>query len=289
MIGFYNVIKPTGMSSTQVVGKIKRIIQQKRVGHLGTLDSAASGVLPVAVGKATKFFNYFLNKDKVYYAIAEFGVETTTLDSEGEIITNNTKEISKKNIDDIINEFIGEIDQVPPVYSALKIGGVPAYKLARNGVNVKIKQRKTKIYSIECIEEIAKNIFSFRVHCAAGTYIRTLLSDMAKRLGTVANIPVIIREKSGPFEMSNALTLTQIENNITNNIITIEQVFSHLQKVDFNQTDGVKIRNGMILKSNFYGLKNGEEFLGYVDGNLYGLFVVQNELLKCKINVYEGE
>ena len=182
MIGFYNVIKPTGMSSTQVVGKIKRIIQQKRVGHLGTLDSAASGVLPVAVGKATKFFDYFLNKDKVYYAIAEFGVETTTLDSEGEIIANNTKEISKKNIDDIINEFIGEIDQVPPVYSALKIGGVPAYKLARNGVNVKIKQRKTKIYSIECIEEIAKNIFSFRVHCSAGTYIRTLLSDMAKRL-----------------------------------------------------------------------------------------------------------
>ena len=146
MQGFYNIIKPTGISSAGVVSKIKKITKQKRVGHLGTLDPSASGVLTVAVGKATRFFDYFLKKDKVYFAIAEFGVKTDTLDSEGNILEKDTVNVNKKDVENQLHNFIGEIEQIPPIYSAININGKRAYELARSGQEVEIPKRKIKIY-----------------------------------------------------------------------------------------------------------------------------------------------
>lgn len=287
MQGFYNVIKPTGVSSAYVVSKIKKITREKRVGHMGTLDPAASGVLTIAVGKATRFFDYFLNKDKHYFAIAEFGVQTDTLDSEGNILINDPFVVSESDIKNKLSKFIGEIEQCPPIYSAVNINGKRAYELARLGENIDMPIRKVNVYDFQLVYKISDNKYAFRVHCSAGTYIRTLLSDLANSLGTVANVPVIIREGSGNFFLNNASTLDEIKDNFENKLIKIEDVIK-LKQINFKDSDVKSVLNGVKIK-NRYDLYNGEEFLGYVNNKLFGLFACDDGQLLCKINLYEGE
>ena len=288
MIGFYNIIKPTGSSSAHVVSKVRRVTKQKRVGHLGTLDPAASGVLTVAVGKATRFFDYFLNKDKQYYAIAEFGVKTDTLDSDGEVLINCPTKINKKAILDKLKSFTGEVEQVPPIYSAININGKRAYEIARSGKDVQMPMRKVQIHSFKLVEQIDDNKFAFRVKCSSGTYIRSLLYDLALSLGTVANIPVIIREESGQFNINDAVTLEDIECDYENNLIPIENVFHYLKRVEINEKQYKKVING-VSAENIYSLNENEEFLGYINNKIFGLFVCNNNMISCKINLYEGE
>ena len=289
MIGFYNVLKPTGVSSTYVVSKVKRFAGEKRVGHLGTLDPAASGTLPVAVGKATKFFDYFLNKDKVYFAVAEFGVETDTLDSEGKVQKIQDTQVSREKIEGVLSQFVGKIKQVPPVFSALKIDGKKAYELAREGKEVKLQERTTQVYSICLIDEIAQNKYSFRVHCSAGTYIRTLLSDIAKALEEIANVPVIIREKSGPFDIVSAVTLEDIQASPEGCLMSVEDALPHLRKITFVSADEKKVLNGVAVSNSNYAVEKGQEFLGYIGAKLFGLFECLEYNIVCKINLYEGE
>ena len=289
MQGFLSIIKPTGMSSAAVVGKVKRLLKTKKVGHMGTLDPAASGVLTIAVGKATKFFNYFLGKDKVYYAVAEFGVMTDTLDSEGNIISRHDKVITKEDILSRINNFIGEINQIPPIYSAIKINGRKAYELARAGKKVEIEPRKVKIYGFNILEELGENKFAFRIHCSAGTYIRSLLSDLSIALGTIANIPVIIREKCGDFDIQSSVCLSDIENFGDKALIKIEDKFAELKKIIFDEKYHKRIMNGVSIKNDFK-IDENQEFLGYLNNDaLFGLFICQNGQISCKINLYEGE
>ena len=155
--GFVNIIKPTGMTSSDVVIKIKKILKTKKVGHLGTLDPAASGVLPISIGRATKFFDYFLSKDKEYYALVQFGYRSDTLDSFGQVEKVNDKLVTEDMIRNVISKFIGEIDQVPPKYSAIKINGKKACDLARENVNFELKSRKINIYSIILKEMVDEN------------------------------------------------------------------------------------------------------------------------------------
>ena len=279
MQGFFNVLKPTGVSSAYVVGKIKKLLNVKRVGHMGTLDPAASGVLTIAVGKATRFFDYFLNKDKVYYAIAEFGVQTDTLDSEGEIIKKEKVSIDEELLIKTVKNFVGEISQVPPLYSAINIEGKSAT----------IEPRIVKIYDLQIIDKIDNNKFAFRVHCSSGTYIRSLLFDIAKAMGTIANIPVIIREKSGNFSIFEAVTIEELEKNQSKSLIPIEKQFENLRKIIFSLADEKSVINGVVINNN-YGLSDGEEFLGYLQNQkLLGLFACNKQQIKCKIHVYEGD
>lgn len=288
MIGFYNVLKPTGLSSATVVGKIKKILHQKKVGHMGTLDPAASGVLTIGVGKAVRFFDYFLGKDKRYFAIAEFGIQTDTLDSEGKVISRCDKLVSEFEIKAKINDFIGKIMQAPPMYSAISINGKRAYELARNGDIVNLPKRQIEIYSFELVSKIDENKYSFRIHCSSGTYIRSLLSDLAISLGTIANIPVIIREKDGSFEINKSSTIEEIVNNPEKEIILVENIFPNMKKINFLNVDEQKVINGVKL-TNSYNVNEGEEFFGYIKNNLYGLFACENGQICCKINLYEGE
>lgn len=285
MLGFYNIIKPTGMSSTAVVGKIKHLLGTKRAGHMGTLDPAAAGVLTVAVGKATKFFDYFLNKDKVYYAIAEFGITTSTLDSEGEIISVNNKIITREQINKKIGDFIGEINQVPPLYSAIKVDGKRAYDLARAGQNVELRPRRVKIFDFELMREIKENTFEFKIWCSSGTYVRSLLNDLALSLDTIANVPVIIRTKCGHFNIKEAVTIEEIGNSPKNCLISVEDVFKSLKRIEFNSQDIKKVENGVTISDNGYCLGGDDEFLGYISGQLVGLFSNENNQIKCKINL----
>jgi tRNA pseudouridine55 synthase len=286
-VGFVNIIKPTGMTSSDVVLKVKKILKQKRVGHLGTLDPAASGVLPIAVGKATKFFDYFLNKDKVYVARVRFGIETDTLDSFGNITNINNKTITAEMLESVIPNFTGDIFQVPPKFSSVKIDGKRAYDLARENINFEIKPKKISIFSIKVMKNCEKNDFLFEVHCSAGTYIRTLFADIAKSLETVATVSVIIRKKSGCFEIDDALTLEEFEKEPK--IKTIQETLNKLKTIELDEKFAKKILNGVRVNSIDFGLTDdiSDDFLIEYKGKLVGLYSIKNGLIEPKVFLYE--
>ena len=288
LTGFVNIVKPTGMTSSDVVLKVKKILKTKKVGHLGTLDPAASGVLPIAVGKATKFFDYFLSKEKEYVAIVKFGIETDTLDSFGNITIKENISVSKQNIENVLNKFIGDIEQIPPKYSAIKINGKKACDLAREDVDFEIKPRKIHIFSINLLEEFGENVFKFKVHCSAGTYIRTLFSDIAKEIGTISTTPVIIRTKSGRFDSSNSITLEELEQ--TSKLQTIEDIFADIKKFEVSDEVAKKLINGVKISVVEIPVKmrDGEECLIINDNRLIGFYKAQNNALIQLVYLYEG-
>lgn len=272
--GFVNIIKPTGMTSSDVVLRVKKILKTKKVGHLGTLDPAASGVLPVAVGKATKYFDYFLNKDKTYVAVVKFGVETDSLDSFGNITNKDNKIITKEDILKVLPEFEGKILQVPPKYSAIKINGKRACDLARENIDFEIKPKEITIHSIKLISEQAENVFKFEVHCSAGTYIRTLFSDIAYKMGTVSTTPVIIRTQSGRFNLTNALSLEDFEE--TQKVLSITEVFKDVQIVEVDEKIAKKLINGVKIAINDIIMSKNADFNSEVffafENNLIGMY-----------------
>ena len=210
MNGFINVLKPVGATASDVVVCVKHVLHEKKVGHLGTLDPGASGVLPVAVGQGTKLFNFLTNKVKYYRAFFTFGVTTDTLDSYGEVTQRSDVLPTKQQVADVLNQFVGEIDQAPPAFSAISVGGVRAHELARKGVDVELKTRKVAVYSFELIEQKSPDTFVVDVKCSGGTYIRSLARDVASSLGTVGYMSALIRLQSGCFDIGDAVTLDEI-------------------------------------------------------------------------------
>lgn len=284
--GFVNIIKPTGESSSNVVCKIKKILGTKKVGHLGTLDPAAAGVLPIAFGKATKFFDYFLSKDKEYIAVVKFGIETDTLDSFGQIIDKNNKIVSKAEIEAVLCDFIGKIEQIPPKYSAIKIGGKKACDLAREGKEVEIKSRQIEIYDLKLLGQSEENVFRFKVHCTAGTYIRTLFSDIAKKLGTVSTTPVIIRIKSGLFNIGNAITLKELEE--SKKMISIEELFNGFKTFEISNKETIKkILNGVKLPQEELGFDEKDKFFIKIENQLAGMYHFEQQKLICDVFLAE--
>ena len=288
LTGFVNIIKPTGMSSSDVVCKVKKILKTKKVGQLGTLDPAASGVLPVAVGKATKFFDYFLTKDKEYIAVVNFGIETDTLDGFGNITNSNTKVIDFASIKQVIPNFIGKIKQVPPKYSAIKINGKRACDLAREDIAFEIKAREITIFDVQVLRDFGNNMFLFKVHCSAGTYIRTLFSDIAYALGTVSTTSVIIRTKSGRFLMNDAITLDMLVAN--SKIVEIETLFADYDKIEVNDFIARKLINGVKIEFEVLNVQknNGEEFFISYKNKTIGLYKVVNKKLETIVFLYEN-
>ena len=286
--GFVNIIKPTGVTSFDVVSKVKKTLGTKKVGHLGTLDPAAAGVLPIAVGKATKFFDYFLTKDKCYTAVVKFGIETDTLDSFGNITNKDNIQVSKEQIKLVLPEFIGEIEQIPPKYSALKVNGKKACDLMRNNVEFELKPRKTTIFDIKLEENCDKNIFIFRVHCSAGTYIRTLFSDISKKLGTCATTIAIIRTKSGRFDLTNAITIEEL--NSQNQIIPIDVLFKDLKKINVTSSSlSKKLLNGVKVNSTELDIADNykDNFFIYINNKLLGMYKIVNKQIECIVYLYE--
>lgn len=284
--GFVNVLKPTGMTSSDVVCKAKKALKQKKVGHLGTLDPPASGVLPVAFGKATKFFDYFLKKDKVYIADVIFGIQTDTLDSFGNITKKESVNISEQEILEVLPNFIGKINQIPPIYSALKINGKKACDLARAGEKVELKSREIEIYSIDLISKISENMFRFKVHCSAGTYIRTLFNDIAGLVGTIATTPVIIRAGSGRFKIENSVLLDELSED--KGLISIEELFSDFKFIEIRDEILLKkLINGVKLTRKEIPLDEKHEFFLKTAESLIGMFHFEEEKLICDVFLYE--
>ena len=209
MNGYYNILKPTGMSSAAVVAVMKRLTGEKRVGHAGTLDPEAAGVLPVMTGKATRLFDYLTDKEKEYVAVCAFGTATDTQDFTGNVIETGICYPDQAVFAEAAKKLTGEIIQVPSMYSAIKVGGTPLYVKARNGETVDVPARTVRIDSIELLSEQENHGFEIRVRCGRGTYIRTLCADLGKLCGCPAHMRSLTRTRSGVFGIEDSIPLEE--------------------------------------------------------------------------------
>jgi tRNA pseudouridine55 synthase len=209
--GWLNLYKPLEISSAQAVGRAKRLTQATKMGHAGTLDPLADGVLPLALGEATKAVSFLMNARKTYRFTIRWGEATTTDDREGEVITTHDHRPQMSDIHAILPQFMGVISQVPPAYSALKVGGQRAYDLARSGADVTLAARNITIHRLELLGQSSSDFAEFLVECGKGTYVRSLARDIALKLGTCGHVAALTREAVGNFTLENAISLDFLE------------------------------------------------------------------------------
>ncbi len=266
MNGFINIFKPSGMSSAYALTKIKRKYKGEKIGHMGTLDPMASGVLPVGIGKCTRLFDYLLDKVKVYNANFTFGYETDTLDSEGKIINEGGKIPTLSEILKVLHLVTGEIMQKPPVYSAKNVSGKRSYELARQGIEVELPPKKVVIEGVVCNGKINDNTYNFTIVCKGGTYIRSICRDIAYLLKTYATMTKLCREKSGIFCIENSIKLEDIDSiDISKNIIKPEDVLT-FEEIRLTNAENVELSFGRQVivdkKDGLYKVFNSTEFIG---------------------------
>lgn len=286
MQGIVIVNKESGWTSFDVVNKLKHIYNTKKVGHLGTLDPMAEGVLPVAIGRATKLFDYYLNKTKTYIANIKFGVLTDSLDATGAVIKTEETNVTEAEFKKALNSFVGKISQVPPKVSAKKINGRRAYDLARNNIEFEIKPKDVTIYEIEYISKVADNEYQFKVVCEAGTYIRSLCRDIGEKLITIATMTKLVRTKAGKFSIENAHTISEIEGNKEAFLLPLEKVLNNEQKLVLSVDNLPALINGRKLVVNEPDSKLVVVYCGDI---LFGLGNILNKNLKILVRLYEGE
>lgn len=283
MNGILLINKEKNFTSHDVVSIVKKITKSK-VGHTGTLDPNATGVLPLLLGEATKISKYLINHDKEYSVILQLGEKTTTADPEGKILEKRAvpdKIFENNYAQNILNKFIGKQEQIPPIYSAIKVDGKKLYDYARHGQKVEIEPRKIEIYSIELLklDKELKQIH-FNVSCSKGTYIRSLCEDIAEKLDTVGYMKELQRTKVGMFLIENAITIEEfkkrIENNDLSNIISIEQIFELKDRIDLNNKLFNKYINGVQIKQNC----NDDVYRIYLNDQFIGLGTVKDKKLK---------
>lgn len=245
MDGVLNINKPEGISSFDAVRYIKKISKNKKVGHAGTLDPAAAGVLPICIGKATKIIDNIMNDKKAYTVELKLGVITDTYDREGKILSEKEINCDTDKIVETILSFKGESYQVPPMYSALKVNGKKLYELARKGIEIEREQRKIVIHNIDILE-IKLPIIKFNVACSKGTYMRSLCYDIGELLGCGGMMNSLVRISSSSFHLHNSINLYDLnEDNIGNIILPIEKVLEIYDKITVNEKFTKLLCNGV--------------------------------------------
>lgn len=277
MDGFINVYKEKGQTSHDVVNKVRKIFATRKVGHTGTLDPNATGVLPIAVNNATKVIEYMEHDDKTYVAELILGIVTDTEDIWGNILEENFVNVTKDEIEDVIKSFIGKQKQVPPMYSALKVNGKKLYELAREGKVIERETREIEIFSIEEIE-IIENKISFKVHCSKGTYIRTLCKDIGKKLGCGAAMSALKRVQAGGFTIDNAVKLSELEKDKEKYVLDLEIPLKKFSVIELNDEEGRKYINGIKLKTD---MPDGM-YRVYIEGKLYGVCKVRDNVIRSE-------
>lgn len=270
MDGILLINKEVGLTSQAVLTKLKRILGEKRIGHCGTLDPIASGVLVVLIGAATKLSSYLLEKDKEYLAKVKLGVKTDTYDVTGNVIKEGKVEnITNELIDEALASFLGDIKQTPPIYSAIKVDGKKLYEYARCGKDVEIKPRDVTIYEIKRTGELEDDEFSFLVKASKGTYIRSLINDLGEKLGTFATMSSLTRIKSGKFDISDSKKIEDIEKG---NFKLIEMADAiDLEKVIVSDKLIKTILNGGKISLKEFSIKEKEVALIY-EGKLVAIY-----------------
>ena len=242
--GILNINKPEGWTSQDVVAKLRGRLHIRRVGHTGTLDPMATGVLPVCFGKATRIIEYYDDDFKTYEAEMKLGMMTDTLDITGTVLETKPVDVSEEDVIQTIDSFRGWITQIPPKYSALKVNGKPLYKYAREGVEVEIKSRKIYVEDIQPVEvNLGENRILFRVTCSKGTYIRTICDDIGKKLGCGGTMTALQRTQSGCFRVEDARTLPEIlemtDEELERCVIPMDETLVHLGRIELKSMESV--------------------------------------------------
>ena len=293
MDGILIVNKTKQYTSHDIVAKVKKITHQK-VGHTGTLDPMATGVLPLLLGQGTKLSKYLIDHDKVYEATIQLGEKTDTADGEGKVIEKkqvNLQNLEVENVQKVLQSMQGKQIQLPPIYSAIKVKGKKLYEYARENKEVEIPKREIEIYEIQLLEiKKQEATISFRVHCSKGTYIRTLCENIAEKLKTVGYMKELTRLQVGNFKLEKSVTIEQIEENKEkplfwqSHVISIQSFFQTLPELILTQKEYVLFLNGVKLskkqENGYYNIKTST-------GEWIGLGVVKEQLLKRELVVKE--
>ena len=251
-----NLFKPSGPTSFDMVWSVRKILGVKKAGHIGTLDPIADGVLPICLNRSTRIIQFLSSLQKTYRATLELGSETDTQDATGRVIsTNDPSLINEAKMKQVFQTFVGEQDQVPPMYSAKKKNGIPLYKLARNGINIHRDPVKIVVYSIDFIKK-ERNQVIFEVRCSSGTYIRTLSHDIGKKLGCCAHMVRLTRTKVGLFTMGSTITLEELktarkEGSLSRKLLHLEEVLNFLPTVRVKEEYLKSISHGVALSKCF--------------------------------------
>ena len=279
--GILNIDKPQGITSYDVVDVIKKLFPKTKVGHTGTLDPLATGVLPILIGEATKLSNNFTAEDKVYKVKMLLGVETDTYDITGRIVFASVVNKDEFYIKERIKRFIGKQMQTPPIYSAIRIDGKRAYSYAREGKKVEMPEREVEIYSIEDIKvNLELREVSFVVHCSKGTYVRSLVNDIGKKIGCGATMTDLVRIRTGNFDIKNSIPLYNFlkldYDKMLDKICTIEEYYEDSKKIVLNEVEFKKFLNGVKLPVQ---LKGGIARI-YFNNSYKGIGTIENKELK---------
>ena len=277
MDGVLIINKPKGYTSHDIVNIVKKELNTPKVGHAGTLDPNATGVLPILIGNATKISKYLIEHDKIYIAELQLGEKSSTGDLEGEIVEK--KEIPKLDIEEINNvlkSFLGKQQQIPPIYSAIKINGKKAYEYARKGNKLKIEPREIEIMNISLIK-FQNNVITFEVKCSKGTYIRVLCEDIAEKLGTVGLMKNLCRIRVNDFDLENSYTLDDVKNKNVQ-VINIEEIFKKQPYIKLNDKETKHFLNGVKLSIN-----KVDGLYRIYNNTFLGLGIIENNLLKRDI------
>ena len=289
MDGIIIINKPKNCTSHDIVYKVKKLLNEK-VGHTGTLDPNATGVLPLLIGKGTQISKYLINHDKIYEAVIQLGEKRTTGDIEGEIVEQkevNESNLRKDNIEEIFEKLKGKQKQIPPIYSAIKVKGKKLYEYARKGETIEIEPREIEIYNIKLlnIDKVNKTI-NFEVKCSKGTYIRSLCEDIAEKLGSIGYMKELKRIKVGEFDLKDSITIEELEKNIDNKeflknkIITVEQYFKNSPTLELQENKIKLLLNGVQLE---YNLEDNLYKIYNTKKEFIGLATIKNKLLKRDI------
>ncbi len=287
MNGILIVNKSKGYTSHDIVAKVKKITGEK-VGHTGTLDPLATGVLPLLIGKGTLCSKYLMNHDKTYKVVLKLGIKKSTGDEEGEIIQEDVVDegiLDENNVKTVLESFLGEQEQIPPIYSAIKVNGKKLYEYARKGQEVEVEPRKITIYDIQLLKINEENReIQFEVSCSKGTYIRSLCEDIAKRMGTVGYMKELQRTRVGTFIIEQSVLVEDLnKENVEKHIITIENLFKDLENIELNERklqlffNGVKL--SFDLEDGLYKIYSNQQFIG--------IGILKDHLLKRDIIINE--
>lgn len=281
MDGLILINKQKGFTSHDVVNVIRKKLNIKKVGHTGTLDPNATGVLPILVGKATKISKYLIEHNKTYIATIKLGEKTDTGDSEGRVIETKKvpKNLEKEEIEQALTDFLGKQKQLPPIYSAIKVKGKKLYEYAREGQEVKLEPRDIEIYKIKLLE-YKYNKIKIEAECSKGTYMRTLCEDIAKKLETVGYMEELQRTKINEFKIGNSILLDDINiKNVEQKLIKIEEIFKEKNSIELNDKKLELFLNGVKLT---YDLSN-DIYKIYNNKCFVGIGIIENKLLKRDI------
>ena len=285
MLGFLNINKPSGVTSNYVVQKIKHKFHIKKIGHLGTLDPMASGVLPIAIGKATRLFDYTLAKDKRYIAVFDFGYTTDAIDTTGNITYSDGYIPTMAEISAVCRDMIGTQNQIPPMFSAKNVNGVRAYDLARQGIQVDLKPKEISIYNLTCTSDLGGGRYIFDIVCSSGTYIRSIARDIASKLDTYACMSSLNRVRCGEFDISDAIDLEELLNNdsLEEFLISPLKALPKFDKIIISDQELADILNGKPIKTRPI---NTPPFVMH-ENSMVGIVKQSNDKLKLDTFLYE--